>query len=136
MDMNRLFRLPAAWFGVGYVTMAWTVALLVFVQVYYAGHAVLVNLGNWEFHTQLGHMFSPAIFVMIIFSLVGRLPMRFTLFSLRLFGLYSFYICRPQVRCIYEQCTPSTRWSCFCLPCSPPAVRGGSLMRVQAVGSC
>jgi mono/diheme cytochrome c family protein len=61
---------------------------LVFVQVFHAGFAVLVDAGNWTAHRNLGNLFSLPVFAMGILSLIGWMPVRFFLMSLLLFGLY------------------------------------------------
>lgn len=87
--MGRLFQPLSSAARTGFVLTSWALAVLVFVQVYYAGHAVLVQPGDWGPHTTLGHMFGPTMFAMLVFSLVGRMPVRFPLYSVGLFGLYS-----------------------------------------------
>lgn len=87
--MKRLFQVVKSSARVGYAALAWALAGLVVVQVFYAGHAVLVNPGDWAAHRTLGHLFSPPIFAMFVFALLGRMPGRFVLYSVALFVLYS-----------------------------------------------
>jgi mono/diheme cytochrome c family protein len=74
---------------VGFVIVAWTLVALVCVQVFHAGYAVLVNPGDWQPHTNLGHMFALPIMLLLALSLIGWMPYRFALLSIVLFVLYT-----------------------------------------------
>lgn len=87
--MKPLFQVVKSSARVGYAALAWALAGLVVVQVFYAGHAVLVNPGDWAAHRTLGDLFSPPIFAMFVFALLGLMPGRFVLYSVALFVLYS-----------------------------------------------
>jgi mono/diheme cytochrome c family protein len=71
-----------------YVSLAWLLLGLVFTQVFHAGTAILVNSGNWAPHTNLGHLFSLPILLMIPLSLIGWMGWRYLAGSLGLFVLY------------------------------------------------
>ncbi|HYF77784.1 MAG TPA: DUF6220 domain-containing protein [Symbiobacteriaceae bacterium] len=72
----------------GYAIAASMMVLMVFVQVFYAGVAVLVNPGDWGAHRSFGPLISLPIMLMALLSLAGWMPYRFFLFSLGLYGLY------------------------------------------------
>lgn len=74
---------------IGYILAAWMPVALVVVQVFHAGHAVLVSPGDWQAHRTLGEMFSIPILPMVVLSVVGWMPIRFTATGLVLFGLYT-----------------------------------------------
>lgn len=77
------------WAKNGYVALGIIVIALVFLQVYFAGHAILIKFGDWGPHTMVGHWFTPLILAMLVVALVGRMPARFSLYALGVFGLYS-----------------------------------------------
>lgn len=73
---------------VAYVIVAWVLVVMVVIQVFYAGVAVLVEPGNWQAHTNFGHLLSLPILLMALLSLLGWMPIRFFLLSLGLYVLY------------------------------------------------
>lgn len=73
----------------GYLVAAWALLFLVIAQVYFAGAAVLASPGYWSVHVNVGHTISLPIVLMALLSLAGRMPRRFFLFCLALYGLYS-----------------------------------------------
>lgn len=73
----------------GYLAAAGVLVALVVAQVYFAGAAVLASSRFWTMHVNTGHMVSFPIYLMILLSLFGRMPGRFFLLSLALFGLYA-----------------------------------------------
>lgn len=73
---------------IGYLIVSCMLVALVFVQVFHAGSAVLVDAGNWTAHRNLGNLFSLPVFAMGALSIIGWMPVRFFLMSLLLFGLY------------------------------------------------
>lgn len=72
----------------GYVVTAWALVAMVFVQVFHAGTAILVNAGDWAPHRNLGHLFALPILLMVILSLIAWMGYQFVLAALGLFGLY------------------------------------------------
>lgn len=72
----------------GYLVVASVLVVMVCVQVFHAGYAVLVSPGDWQPHTSLGHLFALPIMLMFALSIAGWMPYRFALVSLGLFGLY------------------------------------------------
>jgi hypothetical protein len=86
--MKGLFQAVQAAARMGYAVLAWVLVAMVFVQVFYAGMAVLVNPGDWGSHRSFGSMLSLPIMLMVLLSLAGRMPYRFFLSGLSLYALY------------------------------------------------
>lgn len=73
---------------IGYAIAAWVLVAMVFIQVFYAGVAVLVSPGDWSAHRSFGSMVSLPVMLMALLSLAGRMPVRFFLLTLGLYALY------------------------------------------------
>ncbi len=86
--MQALFQPVRFAARIGFVIMAWLLVAFVFVQVFHAGAAVLVNPGDWSSHTNVGHLISLPIMAMFALSIIGWMPLRFLLLSLGLWVLY------------------------------------------------
>ncbi|MBP2017737.1 mono/diheme cytochrome c family protein [Symbiobacterium terraclitae] len=87
--MTELLKRVRLLARIGYILAAWGLVALIAVQVFHAGHAVLVSPGDWRAHRTLGEMFSIPILPMVVLSVVGWMPIRFTGTSLALFSLYA-----------------------------------------------
>lgn len=87
--MKSLFEPVRFAARLGFVITAWMLVALVFVQVFYAGAAILVNPGDWSAHTNLGHRMGLPVMAMFPLSIIGWMPLRFASLSL---GLYVLYI--------------------------------------------
>lgn len=87
--MQRLFQWIKSLARSGCVALSWVLVALVIIQVFYAGHAILVSPGDWTAHENLGHAFGRLIFSMFVLGVIGRFPIRLQLLSLALYVLYA-----------------------------------------------
>ncbi|MBO8140787.1 MAG: cytochrome c [Firmicutes bacterium] len=72
-----------------HAVVSWGLVGIVALQTFYVGWAVLVQPGDWRFHTNLGHAIGGAIVVAMLFCAIGWMPARFWLAGLGLYALYS-----------------------------------------------
>lgn len=86
MDRAKSWRRYAR---LGYLAMAWAVGVLLLVQVFLAGQAVMVDAAVWSLHRAVGHGFTLPIAAMLLLALTGRMPLQFAFYSLGLYGLYA-----------------------------------------------
>ena len=75
------------WARLAFICFAMAFAICVTVQVFIAGLAVFVNPVNWARHVTFVHLFEYLPLVMLVLSLVGRLPTSMHWQSAGLFGL-------------------------------------------------
>lgn len=68
--------------------LASLVLVLVVLQFFYAGWAVLVQPGHWGMHVNIGHSVGYAIMALIAACLISRAPRRVSWLSVLLFVLY------------------------------------------------
>jgi mercuric ion transport protein len=72
---------------ISFVFLSVLFVLCIVGQVFLAGLAVFVNPGNWPFHEMFVHLFEFIPILMVVMSLVGRLPRWAIWQSAGLFGL-------------------------------------------------
>jgi hypothetical protein len=72
---------------ISFVLLSILFLLCIIGQVFLAGLAVFVNPGNWPYHEMFVHLFEFIPILMLVMSLVGRLPRWAIWQSAGLFGL-------------------------------------------------
>lgn len=87
--MRALFSRIKSVARVLYLVTAWVFVAFIFVQVFHAGYALLVETGNWSRHVNFGHVIVLPVMAMIPLSLIGWIHWRHPVLSILLFGLYT-----------------------------------------------
>lgn len=71
----------------GFAAVAVVFAACIIVQVFIAGLATFVDMGDWAMHKSFVKLFSPLPFVLIALSFIGRMSWKARLLSVALFLL-------------------------------------------------
>jgi hypothetical protein len=103
-----------------FVVLSAVFAACVVVQIYLAGMAIFVNPLNWLRHTTFIHFFELLPVLMLIASVIGRLPARLRWESAGLFGLIyvqyftaNFRAVSPAVAAVHPVVAMGIAWLAF-----------------------
>lgn len=76
------------WGRIGLIVSAWLYAAGIAVQVFLAGLSIFDNAGRWADHASFGQMVGTLPILLVIFALIGRVPVLTIGLSVAVFFLY------------------------------------------------